>query len=285
MFHCLNTGALSLSVPFEEALGLASRHDFAGLDLPLHELFRLAEASSVQEVKDRFQSAGVRAGSWGLPVNYYGEEAAYHAGLEQLPVYAKLAQALESPWCCTWVKPFSDTLEYEANLEFHIQRLQPIARILADYGCRFGLEFVGAKTFRAGHRHEFISTLQGTLDLGKRIATGNVGILLDSFHWYTSHGSSEDLADLSVDQVVSVHLNDAPIHRSVDEQIDNQRLLPGTSGQINIIDFLQALKRMHYEGPVVVEPFNAELAKLPADERVDAVKQSLNRVWALADLA
>lgn len=284
MFRCLNTGALSLSVPFEEAQGLASRHGFAGLDLPLGELFRLAETSSVQEVKDRFHSTGVRAGSWGPPVDYYGDEASYRAGLEQLPAYAKFAQALGSSWCCTWVKPFSDTLEYKANLEFHIRRLQPIARILADYGCRFGLEFVGAKTFRAGHRYEFISTLQETLDLGERIATGNVGLLLDSFHWYTSHGSSEDLAYLSVDQVVSVHLNDAPAHRSVDEQIDNQRLLPGASGEINIIDFLQVLKRMHYEGPIVVEPFNAELAKLPADERVDAVKQSLDKVWALANL-
>ncbi|EFH83654.1 sugar phosphate isomerase/epimerase family protein [Ktedonobacter racemifer] len=285
MFRCLNTGALSLSVHVEEALGLASRHGFAGLDLPIGELFRLAEASSVQEVKDLFHSTGVCAGSWAPPVDYYGDEASYRAGLELLPAYAKFAQELGSPRCCTWVKPFSDTLEYEANLEFHIQRLRPIARILADYGCRFGLEFVGAKTFRAGHRYEFISTLQGVLDLGERIATGNVGLLLDSFHWYTSHGSSEDLTYLSIDQVVSVHLNDAPDHRSVDEQIDNQRLLPGTSGKINIADFLQVLKRMHYEGPVVVEPFNAELAKLPADERVDAVKQSLDKVWALAGLA
>ncbi|GHO41946.1 sugar phosphate isomerase/epimerase family protein [Ktedonospora formicarum] len=284
MFRCLNTGALSLSVPFEEALGLASRHDFAGLDLPLGELFRLAKASSVQEVKDHFHSAGVLAGGWGLPVDYYGDEASYRAGLEQLPAYAELAQALGSSRCYTWIKSFSDTLEYDANLEFHIQRLRPVARILADYGCRFGLEFVGAKTFRADHRYEFISTLQGALDLGERLATGNVGILLDSFHWYTSHGSSEDLASLSVDQVVSVHVNDAPAHRGADEQIDNQRLLPGASGQINIKDFLQALRRMNYQGPVVVEPFNAELAKLPADERVEAVKQSLDNVWALADL-
>src|SRR5437899_8702825 len=60
MFRCLNTGALSLSVHVEEALGLASRHGFAGLDLPIGELFRLAEASSVQEVKDLFHSTGLR---------------------------------------------------------------------------------------------------------------------------------------------------------------------------------------------------------------------------------
>lgn len=285
MFQCLNTGVIALSVTFEEALQLASEQGFAGLDLHLTELLLLAEKTSVQEVKDRYRAANLRPGGWGLPVNLIGTEEQYQEGLAKLPRYAELAQQLGSPWCSTWILPFSDTRDYAENMEFHVERLHPIAKILADHGCRFGLEFVGPKTLRAGHRYEFISTIEGALELGKRLGTGNTGLLLDAFHWYTSHGTIEDLQRLTAEQVVYVHVNDGRPERSVDEQIDNQRLLPGAGGVIDIAGFLQALQRIEYAGPVVVEPFNAELNALPVVERVQAVKQSLDNIWAKAGLA
>lgn len=284
MFQCLNTGVISLSIPFDEALQLASQHGFSGLDLPLHELLPLAEHTSAEALKEHFLAQGVRPGGWGLPVDFRGSEENYQAGLEQLPRYARLAQALGSPWCSTWILPFSDSLSYAENMELHARRLRPIAQILAEYDCRLGLEFVGPKTMRDGHRYEFLHTIAGALELGERIGTGNTGLLLDSFHWYTAHSTVADLQKLSVEQIVYVHVNDAPAQRSADEQIDNQRLLAGASGVIDIAGFLQALQGMQYSGPVVVEPFNAELKALPAGERVAAVKQSLDTIWKQAGL-
>ncbi|MBO0779726.1 MAG: sugar phosphate isomerase/epimerase, partial [Ktedonobacteraceae bacterium] len=209
----------------------------------------------------------------------------YRRDLERLPRYAHLAQQLDSPWCSTWILPFSDTLDYAANMDLHVRRLRPVAQILSDHGCRLGLEFVGPATMRDGKRYEFIHTIAGALELGARIGTGNTGLLLDCWHWYTSHGTIADLARLQAKQIVYVHVNDAPGDRAIDEQIDNQRLLPGTSGTIDIANFLRELHRMDYHGPVVVEPFNAELAQLPARERVQAVKRSLDHIWQLANLA
>ncbi len=282
MFQCLNTSVISLQVSFEEALQLAATYNFAGVDLHLTELLQLADETSMQALKDRLRAAGVLPGGWGLPVQYNGPEDKYLEGLSVLPRYAELAQLLGSPWCSTWVLPFSDTLNYTENLAFHVQRLRPIAQILADHGCRLGLEFVGPLTLRSGHRYEFISTIDGALELGRMLGTGNTGLLLDAFHWYTSHGTTEDLAHLTAEQVVYVHVNDAPAGRSIDEQIDNQRLLPGASGIIDLTSFLQALHRIAYGGPVVVEPFNADLLLLPKNERVQAVKQSLDTIWSQA---
>jgi sugar phosphate isomerase/epimerase len=284
MFQCLNTGVISLSASFDDALQLASRHGFAGLDLPLHELLPRAEQYSAQEIAARLQAAGVCPGGWGLPVEFRGSEEVYQAGLRQLPSYARLAQALGSPWCSTWLMPFSDSLNYAENMEFHAQRLRPIAQILADYGCRFGLEFVGPQTMRTGHRYEFIHTIDGIFELGERIGTDNIGLLLDAFHWYTAHATIADLQKLSAPQVVYVHVNDALAQRSADEQIDNQRMLPAASGVIDIAGFLQAVQGIGYSGPVVVEPFNAELVSLPANERVAAVKRSLDTIWAQAGI-
>ncbi len=63
-----------------------------------------------------------------------------------------------------------------------------MAQILADHGCRLGLEFVGPKTLRDSQRYPFIYTMAGMLALGDAIGTGNVGLLLDCYHLYTSHG-------------------------------------------------------------------------------------------------
>src|SRR5260370_19885215 len=208
MFTSLNPGTLSFAAPLDEALHLARAIGFAGLDLPVRELGDLAAQTSIQAVKDRFLDAGIRPGGWGLPIDFRGAEATYRAGLADLPAFALLAEALGSPWCATWIWPFSDELDYAANMDFHVQRLRPVARILAEHRCRLGLEFVGPATLRAGHTYEFIHTIEGALELGRRIGTGNTGLLLDCWHWYTSHATVADLDRLSADQVVYVHVND-----------------------------------------------------------------------------
>lgn len=284
MFTSLSTGALRISVPFDEALDLAAGNAFAGLDFSTAELLALAEQSSVQDVKDRFSAAGLRPGAWSLPVNLRGDEQSYRAGLQDLARHAALAQALGSPWCATVVMPFSDELDFAANMERHVTRLRPVAQTLLDYDCRLGLEFIGPATLRAGHAHEFVYTMDGALDLGERIGTGNVGLLLDCFHWYTAHGTVVDLARLHKEQVVYVHVNDAVAGREVDEQLDQERMLPGASGLIDLTGFLQALQRLGYDGPVAVEPFSAEVTALPPAGRARAAAESLARVWAQAGL-
>ena len=72
------------------------------------------------------------------------------------------------------------------NFAFHRDRLRPAAQILADKGISLGLEFLGPKTLRDGKPFEFIHTIEGMLELCDAIGTGNVGLLLDAWHWYTS---------------------------------------------------------------------------------------------------
>ncbi|HEX4212431.1 MAG TPA: sugar phosphate isomerase/epimerase [Candidatus Dormibacteraeota bacterium] len=284
MFTSLNPGTIGLSLPFEEALGAARDNGFEGLDLNISELAERAVRTSISEIRERFEEAGVRPGGWGLPVNFRGEEPPDEATLERFAAQAELASDLGSPWCCIWILPFSDTLDYAANLAFHTERLKPLAQRLADHGCRLGLEFVGPKTLRHGHAHEFLHTIEGALELGHNLGTGNTGLLLDCFHWYTSHGTVEDLRRLKADDVVYVHVNDARPGRGPDEQIDNERLLAGASGVIDSTGFLHALRDMGYEGPVVVEPFDKELNAQPAADRLRRTGESLAGIMRAAGL-
>lgn len=87
-----------------------------------------------------------------------------------------------------------------------------------------------------------------------------------------------------MDDVVYVHVNDGTGGRGPDEQIDNERQLPGATGIIDSTGFLHALRDMNYEGPVVVEPFDRRLNDEPAAERLRRTGESLTGIMRAAGL-
>jgi sugar phosphate isomerase/epimerase len=150
------------------------------------------------------------------------------------------------------------------------------------HGIRFGIEFVAPKTFRKDHKYEFIHRLDQALELCEAIGTSNMGILLDSWHWYTSHGTVEELQSLTDEQIVGVHINDAPEGLAIDEQVDNVRCLPGETGVIDLRAFLGTLQNTGYSGPVTVEPFSKSVSEMEPEAAARATSEALLKVWRQA---
>jgi sugar phosphate isomerase/epimerase len=266
----------------QEAIAAAQQGGFAGVEFNASEVADLIEAGGVDTVKAMFADAGIRPAGWGLPVDWRGDEEKWRQGLDALPRLAKAAAAIGGTRTYTWVMPGSNDRSSDENLQFHIQRFSPIARILAVNGCQLGLEFIGPKTLRDTLRYPFIHTMEEMLAMGAEIGA-DVGILLDCFHWYTSGSTLDALRRLRPEQVVYVHVNDARPGRGPDEQIDNERALPGETGVIDIAGFLQAIQDIGYDGPVVPEPFKRELADLPSDaDRLRTVGTAMDRIFELA---
>ena len=112
-----------------------------------------------------------------------------------------------------------------------------------------------------------------------------MGLLLDSWHWYTAHESVDDLKRLDNSLIVQVHVNDAPAGVPVDEQVDNVRGLPGETGVIDIAGFLGALQAMGYDGPITPEPFSTELPAMSRDDAGRTIGKAMADIWAQAGLA
>jgi sugar phosphate isomerase/epimerase len=278
MYACLSPGAIGIRMALPDALKLAAATGFEGLELNIGEAADLAEQRGVEVVKDLFVQAGLRVGNWGLPVEFRRDDAAYQADMQNLPRLARLAQQLGATRCATWMLPFSDELRFMEHLDVIARRLRPAAQILADHGVRLGLEFVGPRTLRQGHKFSFISTMEGMLGLCSAIGTGNVGLLLDSFHWYTARGTAQDVASLCNEDVVLVHLNDGVAGKGPDEQLDLVRALPGETGVIDLAAFLGELSAIGYDGPVVVEPFSERLKTMAPYDAATATRQALRQV-------
>lgn len=285
MYSALSPGAIGVRpANLIEAIAMAKHGGFGGVEFSAHEVADLVEQQDADAVRTLFHSAGIHPAAFGLPTDWRTSDENWHRGLSELPRLAQAAAAIGGMRTMTWIMPGSNDREYEENRRHHIARFTPIATILADNGISLGLEFIGPKTLRDGQKFPFIYTMDAMLEMGQEIGP-NVGLLLDCWHWYTSHGTLADLKRLRPDQIAYVHVNDAPPDVPIDAQVDNVRGLPGETGVIDITGFLKSLQSIGYTGPVTPEPFQKTLSALPDDNaRLAAVGNSMRTIFARAGI-
>jgi len=286
MFKNLSPGAIGIrNLPLADSIELARASGFGGIDFNIREAADLAALRGVAYVQALFAEAGVRPGQWGLPVAWNKDDQ-WQDDLAALPALAALGRALGCTRTCTWAMPGSDARPFGANFEWHVQRFRPIAQALADEGCRLGIEFIGPKTLRDRFQYTFIYTLNGMMELAHAIGTGNVGLLLDAFHLYTSGGTLDDLDAITAQDIVTVHVNDAVEGVPPDELMDQVRRLPMETGVIDLPAFIKKLQALGYDGPVTPEPFSARVNAI-ADplEAARLVAKYMDKMWQAAGLA
>ena len=276
MFRNLSPGAVGIKLPLAETIELAARTGWEGVDLPVGEATQIAQERGLEAVTELFARSGLKAGGWGLPLNWRVEYDG--RALEELGRQASVAHQLGSTRCYTWLLPFSEDRRFRENFNYHVKQLQPIARVLAENGCSLGLEFIGPRTMRADHRYGFVFTPAGMLSLASAIGE-NVGLLFDAWHWYTGLGTLADIRMLEAHDIVYVHINDAPSGVDVADQLDQVRCLPGATGVIDLAGFLGTLREIGYDGPVTPEPFDKQLAAMPPEEACKRTFDALTSVW------
>jgi len=276
MFKAFDAGAIGVSAGFEESVALAASHGFEGVYTNTAYLME----KGPEAVRRLLDENGVRPAGWGLPVAFAEEdEDKFSESLGRLEPVCERCAAIGDLRTSTYVLSFSDTRPFAEQFGFLRERFARIGEILARYGIRLGLEFLGPQTLRRGHAYEFIYTMEGMLELCDAIGTANMGLLLDCWHLYTSGGSMDEVLKLEDEDVVNVHINDAPAGIPLSEQVDNVRGLPGESGVIDVKGFLAALKKIGYSGPVMVEPFSQRVREMPDREAILATKQAMDSVW------
>jgi sugar phosphate isomerase/epimerase len=264
-----------VSLELEPAARMASRLGFEGVHINLPDDME----AGPQRLRALLEELRLRPAGFGLPVNFRGDEETFRKDLSLLEPRVAAAVAAGFERCSTYIWSWSDDRDFKANFEMHRLRLGECARVLAAHGCRLGLEFLGPRTLRDGRRYGFIHTLPGMLELADAIGTGNVGLLLDAWHWYTAGHAVEDITRCDERQIVTVHVNDAPAGIPVDQQVDTVRCLPGESGVIDLAAFMGALQTIRYPGPVIVEPFSERVKRMSPNEALAATKASLDSIW------
>lgn len=266
MFSNLSAGALGLTLDHPTAVELAVKHGFGGVDPDLGHFRGLGSTAAVAEYAESVRERGLRWGIAGLPVPLTAPAEEFRTALAELPEKLELLTAAGVTSVGTWIRPMHDDLPYRRNWVLHVSRLTLVADLLKDAGLRLGLEYIGPKTFWSTERFPFIHSIGEALELIADVGATNVGLILDSYHWYTAGEQAIDLVGLTDADIVSVDINDARDDRERDEQQDLDRRLPGSTGVIDLAGFMGAVRSAGYTGPVKVEPFLKSLAEQPVDD-------------------
>ena len=276
----LDPGAIGVAADQRQLIDWAAEYGFEAVSpFPtfLAEQDEAARADLLATMKEKNIGWGVA----GLPVEFRKEATTFRTDLKALPRMAKALHQAGATRIGTWIMPNHAELNYLKNFQQHTDRLREVATVLQDYNLRLGLEYVGPKTLRNAQKYAFIATLEETQALIDAIGLKNVGVTLDSFHWYTAEESVDDILTLTNTEIVACDLNDARRGRGPQEQLDGERELPMATGLIPAKEFLEALVKVGYDGPVRAEPFSQPLNDTEDQQAIATTARAMKQAFAL----
>lgn len=278
----LTPGSIGVSVQSQKELNdLAHRHRFESVE-PRGDEIAAMSADQLAALSADLKAKNLVWSATGLPVDFRKDDKTFREGLAKLPKIAAGLQRAGATRIGTWLPPSDDTLTYRKNFQQHATRLREVGKILKDHGLRLGLEYVGTQLLLVGKRYPFVHTMAEARELIAEIGTGNIGLVLDTWHWWTAGDAEADILALTNNDVVSVDLNDAPKDIPKAQQRDNERELPASTGVIDAAKFVGALVKIGYDGPARPEPFNKQLNALDNDAACAAASAALHKTAGLA---
>lgn len=274
----LSCGRIGVNAGQLDAIALAQAHGFQSVDPDASFLAGLTD-DTLAELRGQMTQAGIVWAAGDVPVNFRNDDAAFRAGMKALPAMAKSLQRADVDRVGTWLMFGSNDLTYTQYGALMAGRLREIANVLGDHGLRFGLEYVGTWSAWTSVQHPWVHTMAETLELIDTIDRSNVGLVLDSWHWYHALETAEDITALKNEQVVVVDLNDGTAGLDRKAMQDTTRELPAATGVIDVGAFLGALADIGFDGPVRAEPFSAALNAMDNEDAVAATAAAMKKAF------
>lgn len=276
-----NPGTIGVDADQKQAVQMAARYGFEAVYAFPGYLADISPAKR-DELLGQMKENRLVWGHSVLPVDFRKDEQTFRSGLSELPRVAKGLEQAGVTCMSTWIMSSNNELHYLQNFRQHATRLREVVGILKDHGISLALEYVGPKTVWTANEYPFLHTMSETKELIAAIGHPNVGFHLDTAHWYTAGETKQDILTLSNKDVISCDLNDVLAGVKRENLPDTKRELPGTTGVVNVADFLEALVEIGFDGPIQAEPFNEELNQMEDEQAVqrtaDAMKQTFSLV-------
>lgn len=274
MKSCLNATTLTNKLSFAEFVRIAGKAGFAGVEVRLGPLAELAKDQGIEGVRALFAEAGVAPAHCGLSASPIRPDADYQIAIKQAPDECELARALGITTAMLVMPYRSD--QGESDPLRLVQKVRDAAVIAEHHGLGITLEFLGLHP-PAGLRSDGPTTLGATLDFVERVDRPNVGVLIDSYHWYLGGSRAEDLARVKPGMPLFVHINDAPAG-PVELLTDPMRVLPG-DGVLDLAGWLSEIRRTTgYDGYASLELFNEEIRQLDPAVAAERCFHAVDRV-------
>jgi len=244
-------GATTMRAELATDLQAARQAGFDYLEIWAAKLRRFLKERSTAELKDLFDAAGVSP----LSINSiehitFRDAAAYDAIKRECEELSSIAASLSCP--CIVVVPGrlpQGGATRENVIAESIKVLTELCDIAAAHNVALAFEFLGQTDCS-------VPTLDLAAEIVREVNRKDLGIVIDSFHFYAGNSTFEMIEALDPQLIQIFHINDAEdLPR---EQLeDRHRLLPGL-GILPLREMLSSFRKIGYDKVASVEIFRPE---------------------------
>jgi 2-keto-myo-inositol isomerase len=243
-------GATTMRADLVADIRAASAAGFSCLEIWASKLRNFLKSNSAAELKGLFAEHGLEPYSINSIERITFRDTEGHARLlAECETLCGIAASINCPYIVVVPSPLPEGKSQSEVQEESVRVLDELSRLAERHGVGLAFEFLGQPLCS-------VQTLEQAAEIVDRLGRANVGLVIDSFHFYAGGSSLESIEALDAGKLFIFHINDAEdLPRERLE--DHHRLLPGL-GILPLKGLLGALKRIAYDGVVSVEIFRPE---------------------------
>jgi len=261
-------GATIMRSPLADDVEIAASCGFAALEVWAGKLGPYLEQRSLAGLRASMQALGIAASCINSIEDITFRDAEGRAALRRdVAEMAATARAIGAPAIVVVPGRRPEGSSRSASIREAVASLRVMSDISGDVALAF--EFLG----KPG---SCVPTLDMANEIIGQVDRPNVGMVVDTFHFYAGGSRIEDLRHALLDRLLVVHLNGCE-DRPRGELADEHRLYPG-EGVIPIRSILATLRERAYDGTFSVEMFRPQYWE--QDARIVA-RTAFERAWAV----
>lgn len=243
-------GATTMKADLATDIKAASAAGFDCLEIWSAKLKTFLQSHTTDDLKKMFQENGIEPYSINSieRITFRGDKG--RAGLRsECEELCRIASELACPYVVVVPGRLPPGSSQAQVIEESVGTLRELAGIAEAYGVGLAFEFLGRPDCS-------VQTLGLADEIVRKTERENVGLVIDSFHFYAGGSTIESIEGLDPARLFIFHINDA--ENLPREQLeDRHRLLPGL-GILPLGEIIAALRRIGYDRVASVEIFRPE---------------------------
>jgi 2-keto-myo-inositol isomerase len=243
-------GATTMTSDLETDIRVSSQAGFTGLEVWYAKIEKYLETHSLKALKALFLDNKVKPVALDALefVGFRGDE--YSLIQSRCRAMCEVARAIDCPTIAVVPGPTpAITTTWDEIVNEYVTVLRDLSSIASEYGTKLAFEFLG-------FGWTCVRTPRAAWEIVQKVDRKNVGLVIDTAHFYAGGGLMNELDALKGDRIFALHLDD--LEDSPKEAVtDGTRLYPGL-GVVPLEEICSRLKTIGYDGHCSVEIFREE---------------------------
>jgi 2-keto-myo-inositol isomerase len=243
-------GATTMKADLETDIRAGSEAGFDWIEIWASKLRAFLQLHSTADLDNLFASHNIKPYSINSIERITFRDASGHRSLlAECEELCRVAAEIRCPYVVVVPSPLPPSMSRSGVIEESTRVLGELGQIAERRGVGLAFEFLGQSDCS-------VQTLSLADEIVRKAGQPNVGLVIDSFHFYAGGSAIESIDALDAARLFIFHINDAEdLPR---EQLeDRHRLLPGL-GILPLREIIAAFRRIGYDRVASVEIFRPE---------------------------